>query len=233
MSARLAERALGGIVGWNNARIDAAESGLPNPRSLDGVAWHRSLQGQWPAIRREWDEFSAAGGRLPYIDDVLGEPVDVGGTWRAGLLCAGSRSTLLAERAFPRTLAAVQQIPGLQAAMLSWLAPGTVLHEHAGPNSGVLRYHLGVDCPAGAALQVAGVEHPYVDGEGILFSDRALHSAWNRGDRPRVTLFCEIETAHHGTVGLANRMLQGLLRRNRRRALTLAAANGWDENLNP
>lgn len=223
---------LGSLVEWNNRRVDSYLATLPNPQPVDAIAWHRHLTARYQAIRHEWESFADAGGRLPRIDDVLGEPVDVGGTWRAGILCADKCPTELALRAFPATLAAVTAIPGLQAALLSYLEPHTELLEHRGPNAGVLRYHLGIDCPAGAKLRVADHEYPYRDGAGILFSDRALHAAWNRSDRPRVTLFCEIEADLSGSVGVANRLVQALLRRDPRRWMMVAAANSWHRNLN-
>lgn len=231
MSATV-DRLLGSIVERNNRRIDDQAAGWPNPRPVESLPWHHALASNYPTIRDEWDTFVGEGGRLPRIDDLLGEQIEVGGTWRAGLLCAGTTASELALRAFPETLALVQQIPRLQAALLSYLEPHTDLLPHHGPNSGVLRYHLGVDCPPGAALTVDGVEHPYCNGEGILFSDRSLHSASNPSDRPRITLFCELEADAVGSARLRNEAVQAVLRRDPRRWMMLAASNSWDRNLN-
>lgn len=37
-------------------------------------------------MRAEWDDFVEAGGRLPLIDDVIGEHQGNEGPWRGGLL---------------------------------------------------------------------------------------------------------------------------------------------------
>jgi hypothetical protein len=186
----VAERVLGAVVTANNERVrrHATDATQPNPRPLAGCAWNAELEAAWPDLRAEWDAFAASGGRLPRIEDLIHESQGNEGTWRAGLLVSRGRPVdALADR-FPTTQAALARVPGLWSALWSELEPGASLHEHVGPNAGVLRYHLGIDCGDYAALRVGDVEVPYRDGHGILFDDTAPHAAWNHGPRSRITL---------------------------------------------
>ena len=231
MSAPL-QSLLGRLVRVNNERIQAVDGDAPNPRPLASVHWHEELLEAWPGIRAEWERFSSSGSRLPRIEDLLGEDQGADGVWRAGLLVAGGRPCQpLADR-FPVTVAALGRVPGLRAALWSVLGPGTELTPHRGPNAGVLRYHLGVDCGPASALEVAGEVVTYTDRVGVLFDDTALHAAWNRGPADRVTLFCEVLRPLPPVADLRNRVVQRLLARDPRYRLAPRRAAEWDAALN-
>jgi beta-hydroxylase len=232
-SVDLAARVLGPLVRRNNERIRrcAPDRHEPNPRRLGPQHWSAQLEAAHPAIRAEWDRFAAGGGRLPHIADLIAEDQGNDGAWRAGLLVSRGQPVGLAPR-FPRTCAALAEVPGLWSALWSVLEPGTELPEHVGPNAGVLRYHLGVDCADGTALAVGATETPYVDGAGILFDDTAPHAAWNRGTRPRVTLFCEVLRPLPRGAHLANVAVQRILSLDPRYRRAPRRADEWDLALN-
>lgn len=229
----VAERLRGPLVAGNNARIErhALDRAQPNPRPIAEVGWNRRLEAGHATIRAEWDEFREHGGALPRIEDVIAEDQGNEGPWRMGLLVSRGRPVALAPR-FPATVALLEQIPGLWSALFSVLEPGTELPSHVGPNAGVLRYHLGVDCPTGTALEVAGTITTYRDGQGTLFDDTAPHAAWNRGDRARTTLFCEVLRPLPAPARLANRVVQTVLSRDHRYRDAPARARAWDVALN-
>lgn len=221
------------IVGDNSRRIERLEGDVPNPRDAGDLAWHRHLVDQLGVISAEWSAFAASGGRLPHIDDVLGEDQGNLGPWRVGVLRVGGDVTTLGRESFPATVAALGVVPGLQAALWSVLEPGTELTEHSGPNGGVLRYHLGIDCPTDAALRVGDVTVPFRNGEGILFDDTAPHSAWNRSAATRVTLFCEIERPLPGVAARRNRAVQAAMAAVSGRRRLVGRADEWHRALNP
>jgi beta-hydroxylase len=225
------EQLLGAAVVANNERMStrATDAGAPNPRPIDRVAWATRLEAAWPDVRAEWDRF-AASGHLPLMEELIDEHQGNEGEWRAGLLVSKGRPATELAAAFPLTLLALELVPGLWSALFSVMAPGTELPTHTGPNAGVLRYHLGVDCPEGAALQVGDVVVPYVDGRGVLFDDTAPHAAWNRGDRPRVTLFLEVRRPATGWVGLANEAVQRLIALDPRYRRAPGRADAWQRD---
>lgn len=229
-----AERLLRRTVAANNDRLRRSEvgQGLANPRALRGFAWNDRLEAGHAEVRAEWDRFTADGGRLPRIEEVIGEDQGNEGAWRAGILVSRGRpATDLAER-FPTTLGLLADVPGLWSALWSVLEPGTELLEHVGPNAGVLRYHLGVRCGPASGLRVGDVTVPYRDGCGILFDDTVPHEAWNRGDEPRVTLFLEVLRPAPGLRGTANRAVQHLLALDPRYRRAPARADAWHHALN-
>ncbi len=69
------------------------------------------------------------------------------------------------------------------------------LAPHAGPQRAVLRYQLGLVVPEPEAceLRVAGTLARWREGEGMLWDDTFEHSAANRGTRPRVVLFLDVQ----------------------------------------
>lgn len=223
------------LVRANNDRVrrHAADRDAPNPRCLEEVRWSEDLVSAWPAVRREWDAFVRAGGRLPRIEDLIAEDQGNEGPWRAGLLVRRGRPATALARSFPRTVAELARVPGIWSALWSVMEPGTELPTHAGGNAGVLRYHLGVVCPPGAALEVRGEVFPYVEGEGILFDDTEPHSAWNRSSTPRVTLFLELIRPVGLPYGGLNRVVQRLLALDPRYRLAPGRADAWHAALNP
>lgn len=230
----MGDAVLGGLVARNNrqARQHAVDRFLANPRPTADLAWVRAMEASHPAIRAEWDRFVESGRQLPRMEQLIDEDQGNEGAWRAGLLVSRGRPVRPIADHFPVTTAALEDIPGLWSALWSVLDPGTELPEHVGPNAGMLRYHLGVDCGDAAALQVGTVIAPYQDGRSILFDDTVPHAAWNRGDRPRVTLFCEVVRDLDGPARWTNRAVQHLLALDERYRGAPQRAAEWDLALN-
>jgi beta-hydroxylase len=95
----------------------------------------------------------------------------------------------------PKTVALVQSIPSVNAAMFALLPPGGGIGRHRDPFAGALRYHLGLMTPnsEGCQLIVDGEPYHWRDGEGVVFDETFIHWAENRTDQPRLILFCDIE----------------------------------------
>lgn len=223
---------LGRLVESNNEQIRRIDPQHSNPRDPSSVPWVAEVIRSSPAIGDEWRSFAARGGRLPLIEDLISEDQGNEGPWRAGLLYHhGSPVRPLADE-FPATVAALAAVPGLRSAMFSLLEPDTELPEHSGPNAGVLRFHLGVSCPGGASLRVGNRVEVYRDGEAILFDDTVPHSAWNRGQHDRVTLFCEIERPLPGAAARRNRATQAVISLDGRYRGAAARASAWHRALN-
>lgn len=209
----IVERIAGALIGSNNARVrrHALDRNDPNPRPLADVAWNARLEAAHPAIRAEWDAHAAAHAAMPPIEAVVDEHQGNEGTWRVGLLITRRRASTDLAHHFPRTVEHLLQVPGMWSALFSVFDPGTELPQHQGPNAGIVRYHLGVDCGEDSALEVDGTIVPYRDGVGVLFDDTAPHAAWNRGSTPRVTILCELIRPATWPTHTANGAFQRLL----------------------
>lgn len=99
---------------------------------------------------------------------------------------------------FPRTLAALEQVPlatrrGTPGEVfVSVLAPRTTIPAHYGVSSAILTAHLPVVVPPGCGLQVHDETRVPQEGKLMVFDDTWQHSAWNHSDRQRVVLIFEL-----------------------------------------
>jgi beta-hydroxylase len=95
----------------------------------------------------------------------------------------------------PKTVALLESIPSINAAMFASLPPGARLVRHRDPFAGSLRYHLGLVTPnsADCHLVVDGEPYYWRDGEDVMFDETYIHHAENKTDQPRIILFCDVE----------------------------------------
>src|SRR5438105_2900559 len=100
-----------------------------------------------------------------------------------------------AQALCPRTVALVQSLPSVNAAMFALLPPGGKLNPHRDPFAGSLRYHLGLVTPNSDAcrIYIDGEAYSWRDGQDVLFDETFIHSAENKTDVTRIILFCDVE----------------------------------------
>jgi beta-hydroxylase len=100
-----------------------------------------------------------------------------------------------AEALCPKTVALLNSIPNVKAAMFALLPPGSKLNPHRDPFAGSLRYHLGLITPNSdeCRIFVDGQMHSWRDGQDIVFDETYVHWAENRTDQTRVILFADVE----------------------------------------
>ena len=95
----------------------------------------------------------------------------------------------------PKTVALVQSIPTINAAMFAMLPAGGTLGRHRDPFAGSLRYHLGLSTPNSDECRIFVDGEPYAwrDGEAVIFDETYIHWAENKTDTMRVIMFCDVE----------------------------------------
>lgn len=116
----------------------------------------------------------------------------------------------------PQTVALVNQVPNVKAAMFTLLPAGAHLNPHRDPFAGSLRYHLGLATPGSddCRIFVDGQMYSWRDGEDVLFDETFVHWAENRSDRDRLIFFCDVERPLRPRwLGHVNRAVSGLLGR--------------------
>lgn len=99
-----------------------------------------------------------------------------------------------AEELSPNTVALVQSIPSVNAALFARLPPHGVLGEHRDPFAGSMRYHLGLKTPNSDAcrIYIDGTPYSWRDGEDIVFDETYIHSVINDTDESRIIFFCDV-----------------------------------------
>ena len=100
-----------------------------------------------------------------------------------------------AETLCPKTVALLNAIPSVKAAMFATLAPHSKLNPHRDPFAGSLRYHLGLITPNSrdCRIFVDGEEHAWGDGKDVVFDETYVHWVENKTNQTRVILFADVE----------------------------------------
>ncbi|HEX7329649.1 MAG TPA: aspartyl/asparaginyl beta-hydroxylase domain-containing protein [Casimicrobiaceae bacterium] len=100
-----------------------------------------------------------------------------------------------AQAACPKTVALVESLPSVNAAMFALLPPGAKLNRHRDPFAGSLRYHLGLVTPNSddCRIFIDGEPYSWRDGQDLLFDETYIHSAENKTGTTRIILFCDVE----------------------------------------
>lgn len=95
----------------------------------------------------------------------------------------------------PQTVALLQAIPTVRAAMFAVLPPGSKLNPHRDPYAGSLRYHLGLATPNhdDCRIHIDGEPYSWRDGQDIVFDETYVHWAANETQQTRIILFCDVE----------------------------------------
>lgn len=99
-----------------------------------------------------------------------------------------------AQALCPKTLALIQTIPSVNAAMFALLPKDSFLFEHRDPYAGSLRYHLGLITPNSkdCCIYVDGQPYFWKNGEDVMFDETYVHRAENTTSQDRIILFCDI-----------------------------------------
>ncbi|HEX7156093.1 MAG TPA: aspartyl/asparaginyl beta-hydroxylase domain-containing protein [Burkholderiaceae bacterium] len=158
------------------------------------------LRDNWQTVRDEALQLLDGGGLRAATDHI-----DIGfnsffqrGWKRFYLKWYGDPQPTALERC-PKTVALLQSIPSVNAAMFALLPPGARLNEHRDPSAASLRYHLGLLTPNDDRCRIVVDGEPYSwrDGQDVMFDETFLHYAENRTDRTRLILFCDVERPLH------------------------------------
>lgn len=152
------------------------------------------LEQHWETIR---DEALAlyAHGHIAVKNDLPGSNFYRDNRWKSFYLKIYDNDLPSARALAPKTLALVEQVPGMNLALFAVLMPGKKLTRHHDPFAFTLRYSLGLSTPnsPGCGLMVNGEQYQWKDGEGIVFDETYLHSAHNDTTQPRIILMTDID----------------------------------------
>ncbi len=176
-----------------------------------------ALRDNWQTIREEAREL-LGGGNLKAASD----HVDIGFNsffqrgWRRFYLKWYDTPPASARALCPKTVALLESIPTVNAAMFALLPPGARLNEHRDPSAASVRYHLGIITPNSdeCFINVDGQKYSWRDGNDVMFDETYLHYAENRTDQTRLILFCDVERPlHTAPVRALNRLFERIFLR--------------------
>lgn len=179
-------------------RLIGASSLVATDPVLDvrDFAWTALLREHWQVIRDEAVAVSQVGA-APSLATISPDHRSIAriGKWRSFFLWGYGYPIDENLARCPRTQALVQQIPGLNSAFFSILAPGTHIPAHRGVTKGLITCHLGLIVPrdGDVRMRVADRVVRWAEGETLVFDDTYDHEVWNDTTGTRVVLLVQFE----------------------------------------
>jgi ornithine lipid ester-linked acyl 2-hydroxylase len=180
----------------NIDRYFERQSLVPNDPVLDTslFPWVTAFERNWDAVRSELAAVLQNRESLPFFQDISPDQMRISpdDKWRTFFLYGfGHRS----ERncgLCPQTAALLEQVPGIETAFFSILAPGKIVPSHRGITKGLIRGHLGIvvpsSDPAECYMDVGDVRCTWREGKILLFDDSYPHGVGNHTDQERAVL---------------------------------------------
>lgn len=189
-----------GLLRGGVDRLISRQSRIPDAPVLDSshFPWGSQLQQRWPEIREELDSLLGHREALPGFQDISPDQYRISpdSKWKTFVLYGFGERMALGDELCPRTMAALEGIPGLTTAFFSILAPGKHIPRHRGVTKGLVRCHLALKVPREAhrcVIEVDDVQCTWREGELLFFDDTYPHEVWNDTDEERVVLFIDFE----------------------------------------
>ena len=184
---------------------------LPNTPYQDPYLhpWAKRLTLAFPLIRADALRVLEEDRRLPnFIPDtarvedyVSGE--GVAPSWEAFFFYRHGKRFDANHRRCPETSAVLESIELCRIAdqapeiLFSVLKPGSHINAHHGVTNVRLVMHLPLVGPRDCALNLVDHgEHPWKEGQLVMFDDTYLHEAWNRSDATRIVLLMDCWNPH-------------------------------------
>lgn len=181
-------------------RVFARQSLVGNAPFLENrhFEFTSDFAANWEAIRGEVLQILRHRDMIPPFHEISPEQgnISVGTSWRTFLLFGFGRKLEKNCRHAPVTTALLEQVPQLQTAWFSILAPGYHIPAHTGVSKGFVRVHLGLLVPRETdrcRMRVAEEVRVWRPGELFVFDDTHDHEVWNDTPDERVVLVFDVD----------------------------------------
>ncbi len=158
--------------------------------------WTKTLEAHYDEIRREALRLGELHDCLPSFHEVspYQQRISKGDFWKTAWLYGFGHHSVVAQELCPVTTRLLDEVPDLQAAVFSMLAPGTHIPAHRGVYKGLINYHLGVIVPKRAEkcrMKVGDEWIVWQQGQAHVFDDTNTHEVWNDSGEERVVLMIQ------------------------------------------
>jgi beta-hydroxylase len=198
--------------------------------------WVGEVEAAYPAIRAELEALLEHPERIPAFHQISPDQARIskGDNWKVFTFHAyGTR--IEENRALcPETSKLIDQVPGLQNAWFSILAPGYHIPPHHGPTRAVVRLHLGLIVPENREscwIRVHDQIRTWEEGKVIIFDDTYEHEVRNDTPDRRVVLFVDFDRPMDSVGSLVNRMLIYMIRISNYVQVPLKNLADWNKGL--
>ena len=153
---------------------------------------------EWETMRDEVREILKHRESIPAFQEISPDQyrISQGKNWRTFVLYGFGKKMERNARQAPVTTRVLEQVPNLQTAWFSILAPGYHIPAHRGVTKGILRAHLGLIIPKErekCRIRVGDQIRAWKEGEIFVLDDTYEHEVWNDTDEERVILLFDFD----------------------------------------
>ena len=157
--------------------------------------WTQLLRDNWEAIRDEAVSVALQPEAAPSLATISPDHRAIAkvNMWRSFFLWGYGYPVDENLARCPATTRVIEQIPGLNTAFFSILAPGTHIPDHRGVTKALITCHLGLIVPEDGDVRMR-VDDRIVrwhEGETLVFDDTYQHEVWNDTTSTRVVLLIQ------------------------------------------
>jgi beta-hydroxylase len=180
-------------------RLIASSSLVPNDPVLDvrDFPWTAALRTNWAAIRDEAVDVALRGRAAPSLSTISPDHRSIAqvNMWRSFFLWGYGFPIEDNLARCPVTARVVADVPGLNTAFFSILAPGTHIPDHRGVTKGLITCHLGLVVPRDGDVRMRVDDRivRWAEGETLVFDDTYRHEVWNDTASTRVVLLLQVD----------------------------------------
>ncbi len=152
----------------------------------------------WEVIRAEAQEVLKFREAIPGFQEISPDQYRLATeqNWKTFVLFGFGQRLEKNTQLTPKTAEILENVPNLQTAMFSILAPGYHIPAHKGVTKGILRSHLGLIIPKDrekCRIRVDDTITAWKEGEIFVFDDTYEHEVWNDTDEERVILLYDFD----------------------------------------
>lgn len=180
-------------------------------------SWVPELEARWQAIRRELVDVLERPEEIPAFHELSPDQkrISKGQNWKTfAFYVFGIKLEENCVRC-PETVRALENLPGLQNAWFSILAPHYHIPPHRGPTRAVVRCHLALVVPRQAEdcwLRVDDQVRTWEPGKCLVFDDTYEHEVRNDTEDVRVVLFVDVDRPSDRVGSWFNQLIIALVR---------------------
>jgi beta-hydroxylase len=181
---------------------------LPN----DEFPWVADLENNWQVIRSELDRVLVHKDEIPSFHQISPDQARIskGDNWKTFVFYGVKVRVDENCAQCPNTAELLDNLPTLQNAWFSILAPRYHIPPHKGPTRAFIRCHLGLQVPQDAEncwIRVDQEVRHWQEGQCMVFDDTYEHEVLNDTDEQRVVLFLDFDRPMDRVGESVNRMI--------------------------
>lgn len=182
------------------AVFQSKQSKVPDTPKIDNshFPFLEPIANEWETIRDEAQAVLKFREDIPGFQDISPDQYRLaqGTNWKTFIIYGFGQLLETNAKLTPRTAELLENVPNLQSAMFSILAPGYHIPAHKGVTKGILRSHIGLLIPKDyekCRIRVDDTITAWKPGEIFVFDDTFEHEVWNDTDEERVILLFDFD----------------------------------------